>query len=365
MGAHQIMSRLAGYAPVVWMNPTRDLRTALSGESSSGTPSETPGVTIYEHGLLLSHVWRVKALGDLTFNLRVRRAARILRKQGCTRIIAYLWRARFAPALDLDLFDHYVYHILDDYTFSESEQPISRQELRVIRTVDTVIVHSPGLEEKKGNINPNTLLIPNGVEYDRFSRPVEEPADLAPVPRPRIGYTGWVKKQLDWTLLEGLIDAHPEWHFVFVGGLSPHPEIESIVARVSTRSNAHFLGSKTSREMARYPQHFDCCIMPYRQNAYTDSIYPLKLHEYLASGQPVVGTEIRSLEPYRGLIELPGEMEQWEESIRRALNPEALDPQRVEARQEMARKHDWDLLVQRIAAALGLAAPRNVLTPTF
>src|SRR5258705_4212509 len=29
-----------------------------------------------------------------------------------------------------------------------------------------------------------------------------------------------------------------------------------------------------------YPQHFDCCVMPYAVTNYTESIYPMKLHEY-------------------------------------------------------------------------------------
>jgi glycosyltransferase involved in cell wall biosynthesis len=39
-----------------------------------------------------------------------------------------------------------------------------------------------------------------------------------------------------------------------------------------------------------YLQHFDCCIIPYKVNKLTASIYPLKINEYLAAGKPVVST---------------------------------------------------------------------------
>jgi len=127
---------------------------------------------------------------------------------------------------------------------------------------------------------------------------------LARIPRPRIGYTGYIKKQLDWQLLRHLTAQHPKWHFVFVGPKSPHPEISTILEEVAGRPNVHFLGAKTTQELAAYPQHFDVCIMPYRVNDYTKYIYPLKLHEYLASGRPVVATPIRSLEEYCNVLTL-------------------------------------------------------------
>lgn len=44
--------------------------------------------------------------------------------------------------------------------------------------------------------------------------------------------------------------------------------------------------------------------MPYRVNDYTKYIYPMKLHEYLAGGRPTVGSRIRSLEDFAGIVDL-------------------------------------------------------------
>ena len=41
--------------------------------------------------------------------------------------------------------------------------------------------------------------------------PLPEPADLAPIPRPRIGYSGWIKPELDWDLLDGVAGDCPEY----------------------------------------------------------------------------------------------------------------------------------------------------------
>lgn len=354
MGYHYLMEHLAAHCPVVWMNPARDLRSVVRGGNGASEPSSHPNLLIYDHGPLLPHVWRPAALGDLTFQLRARRAARILRRRGCDRLIAYLWRPHFLPVLDGGRFDFSVYHISDEYSFLDDEQPLDPREVRTIKAVDQVFVHSPGLLEKKGRINPRTGVIPNGVEYDRFAASVPEPADLAGIPHPRIGYTGWLKRQLDWELLEELANRNSHWNFVFVGAQLSHDDIVPVIRRLEARRNVHFLGSKPSDELARYPQHFDCCIMPYRKTDYTGYIYPLKLHEYLAGGRPVVGTRIRSLEPLASVVALADDRSGWEAAVQQALDPEQSSADRTAQRQALAREHDWAVLTDRIAEALEL-----------
>jgi hypothetical protein len=65
------------------------------------------------------------------------------------------------------------------------------------------------------------------------------------------------------------------------------------------------------------------CILPFRQDAYTKCIYPLKLHEHLAA-------------------------EEWSIAIASALDSSSHESDRT-ARQAIARNHDWELIVQQIA----------------
>jgi glycosyltransferase involved in cell wall biosynthesis len=223
-------------------------------------------------------------------------------------------------------------------------------ETRLLERVNQVFVHSAGLLERKGSINPNTTQIPNGVDFSLYALRVPEPLDLAGIPHPRIGYTGWIKKQLNWKLLLELSDRHPEWSFVFVGAeVKRHSEIERQVAAIKMRKNVHFLGRKSNAEIAAYPQHFDVCIMPYEVNAYTNCIYPMKLHEYLAAGRPSVGSPIRSLLPFSGVVSLAESVNDWSNAIRKSLTPEAQLAQNCVARQAIAREYDWEVHVRKIA----------------
>jgi glycosyltransferase involved in cell wall biosynthesis len=255
-------------------------------------------------------------------------------------------------------FDLSCYHIDDEYTFSPVEIPVPEPEAKLIADVDLVFIHSPALLEKKGKINPRTTFVPNGVDYEAHARPVAEPPDLVSIPRPRVGYCGHIKKQLDWPLLLELTLHNPKWSFVFVGAVNAHPEILPALQELSRRKNVFFLGSKTVQELATYPQHFDVCVMPYRIDDYTKYIYPLKLHEYLASGQPVVGTRIASLLRFGNVVSLVEDPQQWCVAIANSLNSTANTAEARRVRQLVARQHDWEILVLRIARTIaqGLGA---------
>jgi glycosyltransferase involved in cell wall biosynthesis len=365
MPEHQILSRLSRYFHVVWVNPARDWRRAIAGPpwSLGGTtrPLPTPAFSLYDPEIWLPQIWRYDWLGKWLIGTRVRRARALLARAGCDRFVINLWSPSFERALATGGFDLSCYHVTDEYTFADDDPPLPAGEARLLARVDHVFVVSPALLEKKGGINAHTEFIPNGVDYEAHARETPEPADIAAIPHPRIGYTGWIKTQLDWDLLRQLIQRHRQWSFVFVGEPKMVPEITSTVEQLASLPNVHFLGGKSSNELARYPQHFDVCIMPYRQNGYTKYIFPLKLNEYLASGRPTVGTRIRSLELYADVVILATTLDEWEGAISRALSPETGSPLSSAARSAVARRHDWELLTRRVAGSiaerLGLELP--------
>ena len=354
---HYELSKLARYIHDVWVTPAPEWRWGQpngKNHSSNGFKKELPpGMMVYSPEFWYPKLNRPEWLAKYTFDARIRRARNTLLRRGCRKIVLYVWRPEFGAALDSIPFDLSCYHIDDEYSFSQVETPPNPMELDLMARVDQVFIHSPGLWERKGSINPNTIFSPNGVDYGAYSRPVPDPADLSSIPHPRIGYTGWIKRQLDWPLLVWLTQAHPEWSFVFIGPQSPHVEILPIIDRLSQQKNVHFLGAKSVPELSAYPQHFDVCIMPYDQNDNSAKyIYPLKLHEYLASGTPVVGTRIRSLESFLRVVTLAETPEEWSAAITRELEPALASAERRATRQATAKEHDWNTLVEGIARTM-------------
>lgn len=370
MTCHQVLPRLAEYFQINWLQPAHGWRDTIGevrrrAELARGPIAVPPFVRHSE--LWLPKLYRPRWLVDRIARERLARARAELIRRGCRRIVLYVWDPAYASDVDRVAYDLLLYHIVDEYSFAETEQPNDPVERALIAEADEVIVHSPALMEKKGAINPRTVMIPNGVDYAAFAAPAPAPLDLARIPHPRIGYTGYIKKQLDWDLIAQLARRHPTWSWVFVGGRRKH-DLGDELRAVSALPNVHFLGEKPAWELTTYPQHFDVCIMPYRRTAYTQYIYPLKLHEYLGGGRPVVGTRIRSLEAFERIIALATTADEWSAALSTALEPAAQGAR--SERQTVARQHDWEALVAQIAARIesGLvkledAAPEPVSGP--
>ena len=353
---HHIFTRLARYFHVIWVSPAPEWRQMLRSTSQPGPnfsgPIVTPGFSVYAPESLPPQIYRPRWLGSLAQRLRFSRARRMLVHRGCDRIILYICRPQFGCAVASVPHDVSCYHIDDEYSFSKVDLPLDPVESQLIRAVDQVIVHSRGLLEKKGLLNPHVALVPNGVDYQAYAQPKPEPQDLSPIPRPRIGYTGHLKNQLDWPLICYLTLQHPKWSYVFVGPQAPHPDVAGTIQLLANRPNVHFLGVKSVQELSSYPQHFDVCIMPYCLDGYTKYIYPLKLHEFLASGRPVVGTPIRSLQEFSHIIKIPDTPDAWSIALTDSLSAAANCSARVDARRSVARQHDWNTLVRQVARIL-------------
>ena len=364
---HHVLSRLAEWFHLVWAEPAHEWRTPRHDHMPEAMPSST--LDVYTPEWWLPKVYRPRWFATHLDHVRIKQAYKRLKKKGCQQIVLYLWRPEQAYALDVLHYDMTCYHLDDEYSFSAVEQPISPQEYALLKRVNQVIVHSVGLFEKKGHINPNSILIPNGVDFTGFCTPVAEPPDLAPIPQPRVGHIGYLKPQINFQLLLNLAQRHHEWSFVFVGPRG-HLGKEDLllINRLSAFPNVHFLGGKPVKALPAYAQGMNVSIMPYKVNDYTKYIFPMKLHEYLATGRPVVGSPIRSLQQFQDIVALAATDEEWSQALSAALCQEAMSADIVARRRKMASQYDWSVLVaciaQRICDTLGKTRDATLHLPT-
>lgn len=353
---HHVLSRLARYFNVVWINPAVELhqirfRHAFNNLGKKSQCSCAPGLMVYDPGIWLPKVYKNNFLARVPERLRLGHAYNILHRRGCHKTVLYLWRPEYASALDLIQHEVSCYHIDDEYSFSPVEQPLSEMETQLITRVDQVIIHSRALLEKKGHLNPNTAFVPNGVDYAAYARRSQIPRDLRAIPTPRLGYIGKIKKHVDYALLLLLAQRHREWSFVFVGPQVKLRECAPLVEQLEKMPNVYFLGHKPFDMLPAYMQHLDVAMLCYKSDGYTKYIYPLKLHEYLASGCPVVGAPLPTFREFSHVIKLADTPEEWSQVLTDALtsgNPQ----EQIDARRQVARQHDWNDLVRCITRSL-------------
>jgi glycosyltransferase involved in cell wall biosynthesis len=356
---HHVLTRLAHHYPVVWVEPARDWRELWRPARSSAPPAATAvaGLQVLAPRRFQPNLYRPRWLRRAVRRARLNLARDALLEQGVQRVVLYIWRPEFADALDLVQHDFSCYHIDDDYSFAKVDQGNSPEEVALIGRVDQVIVHSRQLIARKGGINPRTVMIPNGVDFDAYVAPHREPADIARIARPRIGYVGVIKSQLDIELMLTLARRLPQASFVFVGPTGVLGEKQGAWDQLAMLPNVHVLGGRDVTELPAYTQQLDVCLMCYEVNAYTHAIYPLKLHEYLAAGRLVIASRINSVLPFESVVRVADTVEDWVSAILAGLAEPLDDAALIESRRAIARAHDWNRLVRTIAGLFDPAAP--------
>ena len=368
---HYVMRGLSQYFKVLWVSPPTYWQSWLTGEASaslsgrglckvSGSfwtyapylpadykPHYTRG------GLVAGGFRRYHALWK---KMHVARIRHLLRQMGVDRLILYVWRPEFAWTLGRFSEALTCYHIDDEYSFNPAEDmPISAEEMLLLRRSDIVFIHSRTLLQKKGMINPNTHYMPNGVDFERYRRVMEsqadEPQDLKNIPRPRIGYVGYIKRHIDLPLLLAIARARRDWSIVLIGPVrNEHAEIADDVARLQQEPNVHFLGGKTQAEIPAYIKGLDVCLLCYRETNYTKYIYPMKLHEYLACGKPVVATPLDNLKEFASVLRFAETPADWLAEISAALCE--TNTHLADERMSVAAQNSWAARVETIAALL-------------
>jgi len=194
---------------------------------------------------------------------------------------------------------------------------IARLEAQLLGSADRVLYVSRALMGAEASLSGDrAVFLDHGVDLHHFGRhrTRPEPADLATIPRPRIGFFGGLDDYtVDFELLERLARELPEAHLVLVG------DATCSMARLMTIPNVHLLGFRPYADIPAYGAGFDVAIMPWLHNDWIRHSNPIKLKEYLALGLAVVSTDFPEVRPYRHLVRVAEDADQFVALVRRTL----------------------------------------------
>ena len=245
-----------------------------------------------------------------------------------------------------------VYQSVDRFVSSPmvpeyARRRLERYERLFCESSDLVFASAHGLYEEKRRINPNTHLFPNGVDPTLFSKASAPSEHLSQLPRPIIGFTGSLGPWVDYQLLRHAAAMTPEWSYVLVGPVNPGIKL----GLLKTLPNVHFTGAVPHAELPSYLASFDCALIPYVIDQFTQFTFPSKLAEYLAVGLPVVSTPLPELSPYADVVTMVDNPEGMVTAIRSHLDAQAPQEQR-EKRIGVAQTLSWDTIVSRMEQTL-------------
>lgn len=241
----------------------------------------------------------------------------------------------------------FVYYCVDDFeTWPGYEgDAIQRLERDLLSKCDALIGTAARLIEDRARPGLPTLSLPHGVDVDLFAAGGPTPEALAAIPSPRIMSLGLYDTRVDAEMLAQVARAHRDWQFVFVGPRT------APLSPLDGAPNVHVLPGVPYTEVPRWLAAADALIIPYVRNAQTDTINPLKLREFLATGRPIATTAMPEVaRVYGDLVPTGDGPEGFAAAIEAAL---ALPASAAEARQARVAPESWDARVEALSEFLG------------
>ena len=372
--SQQVMSRLAAQYRVLYFEPGRDPDRPHAAEMWRNWPNllrlrarevrdnvvviPTPSSLPYARRHLPRPLLRatVPLVANLNASLLKRHVRRALEAFDVRESILWLYEPRHSGLVGQfgeRLSVYYNYDEMPGFAGNERIANMLRAyDDRLSRRVDVVFATSRGQWERRRALNPSTYFVPNGVDFDLFHRALAPetrvPADLAGLARPIIGLVGWLGYQLDVDLLLLVAERFSHGSLVLIG--PDHIPDGRAARRLHALPNVHFLGRKDLAALPAYLKGIDAALIPYVLRGHTLTVYPLKLHEYLAAGRATVATALPELKPYEGVVRIAQSYEQYLRYVGEAVDD--YSPLAVEARVGVARQNTWDARVALIRRIL-------------
>jgi glycosyltransferase involved in cell wall biosynthesis len=342
--SQQLASRLAREARVLYVDPLglrnprlRDLGRLRAAASAAHPPE---GLTILGRPLLAS---------PFHDRLSDRRNARLLRDaiglwgpRDAVFLLSLPSRPAMAAARSLGP-RLLAYDCHDDYSLFHGGSPrIRADEERLVHEADLVFASAAAIAERLRAMGARPVLVPNAADVAHFSALGEPPADVAGLPRPRIGFVGEIGPWFDADAVASAARLRPDWAFVLVGPATGAP-----IGPLRSLPNVHLLGRRPYAALPGYLGAFDCCLLPFREGPLTEAVSPIKVYEYLASGRPVVSTPLPEVARLGDLVTIvPGP------DLARGIEAALRDGGRAAERRRFARANTWDDRVRTILGAL-------------
>ena len=205
----------------------------------------------------------------------------------------------------------------------------SQAESDYVKKVDKVITSSSGLASRLKQSHNNLHVVHNGFN-DKVFYPRAKTEN-----HKHIDYLGAVDYRLDIKLIKGLCRELPDYKFRFIGPIK-HKAIKKELAA----QNVTFYDSLPQKEAAALLQSSSLCIIPFLANEFTQSIYPLKINEYLALGKPVVSTAFADLAEFKQLISVANTSKVFAAALVQEVKTD--NPASQQARMRHAATNSWE-----------------------
>ena len=243
-----------------------------------------------------------------------------------------------------------VFEAVDDHLASpglpERLRPrLEAAEQRMLRRAGLVFAWSEAIAERLREHHPRVVVAGAAADLDAFAV-----ARAAATPEPLVaGYAGSLDERFDAELVARVARELPGWTFRLAG-----PADEAARRLLGPVGNVELLGRVAPEAVPGLLARASVCLMPYRQDAFNDMLFPLKLIESLAAGRPTVSTPIRPAREFADVLHLAGDAQAFAAAIAGAL-PEP--PGASQRRIDRVAGYGWETRLDAMRDAVEEALP--------
>jgi glycosyltransferase involved in cell wall biosynthesis len=243
---------------------------------------------------------------------------------------------------------------------------LDRRLCRAARLVCPVSARIAEYFTKRAACEPDKIqILPNATRAasvrETFSdAPDPLPPGLQGLTRPLAGIIGNLAANLDWELLQSVIERTPAFSWAFIGPASmaiSHPAQRR--ARAALRKHGgrvRFTGSQPYGSLQEFARSFDVAILPYRFGEPTYSGSATRFYEHLAACRPMLATpNVAELQTKQPLVSLASDASAFVSKLHELEAAQFRDGQE-HARWIASRQETWEQRAQTMLKKLeGLA----------
>lgn len=177
-----------------------------------------------------------------------------------------------------------LYDAMDDFPAfysGISRFALARREREIIQRVDVILASSSKLKSRLSNIHKDVRLVKNGLDLSA----VQAVTSTAVHSEQKIfGYVGTIGSWFDWKWVCALAEARPNDEIRLIGPVFDKPNCR-------LPRNINILPACDHASALKAMTQFHVGLIPFKKNALTASVDPIKYYEYRAFGLPVISTD--------------------------------------------------------------------------
>jgi len=353
-----VMNRLQD-AEVIYIDPPVTILAPLKDRSAFKrlTAFRKPGqkakdnITVYSPPLVFPFFNKYRWINRINQKMIARYIRKRMKEHGFTEPYLWCYTPTSCDLIHLIPNRGVIYDCVDRHSaYKGMIDPVvvDAMEKDLATAADQVFCTAAGLYDTLRQYNENTELIPNGVDYELFSRAAESPGKAAAEEnKPVFGFVGMLQECIDYQCMEAVAQAFPEGELVLVGRSLPGVDLSSLRAY----PNVRFMGLVPQAELPEIIAGFDVCLNLFKEGRLSKDVSPLKFYEYLATGKPIVSTrEPLQVMDYADVVYIAENREDFVVKCREALQER--DPSKVKKRMEYGKACSWDRRVQQMEQIL-------------